>query len=158
MEEKDEEGRMNPEPTEFELPSAGMDLETPGQQYPPNGETGRTTADGWLLVGEGSNSGGNVFFPAEIAVWTRADITTAPTAPNTTLLKASLKPNDKKTLSKKSKQFDHGGKGEKPPPWNAAVMVLLSFSGGNVGPWDARCLCFMFFVCVCQFVYCLLFC
>ena len=66
MEEKDEEGRMNPEPTEFELPSAGMDLETPGQQYPPNGETGRTTADGWLLVGEGSNSGGNVFFPLKL--------------------------------------------------------------------------------------------
>ena len=35
MEEKDK-GRMNPEPTELESPSAGMGLETPGQQRPPN--------------------------------------------------------------------------------------------------------------------------
>ena len=62
MEEKDE-GRMNPGPTEFELPSAGTGLETAGQQCPPNGETGRTTADGCLLIGVGSNSGGNTFFP-----------------------------------------------------------------------------------------------
>ena len=35
-------------------------------------------------------------------------------------------------------------------------MVLLSFSGGNVGQWDARWLCFVFFVCVCMSI-CLLF-
>ena len=149
---------MNPEPTELELPPAGTSLKAPVQQCPPNGETGRTTADGCLFVGVGSNSGGNIFFPAKIAVGTRADskITTAPTAPSTTLLQARRKPNDKKTLSEANKQFDPGGKGEKPPPWNVAVMVLLSFSGGNVGPWDARCLCL---VCFCQcvsvcFVYC----
>ena len=62
MEEKDE-GRMNPEPTELELRSAGMGLETPGQQCPPNGETGRTTADGYFLVGVGLNSGGDTFLP-----------------------------------------------------------------------------------------------
>ena len=39
LEEKDEEGRMNPEPTELESPSAGTGLETPGQHCPPNGET-----------------------------------------------------------------------------------------------------------------------
>ena len=55
MEEKDEEGRVNPKPTELKSPSAGTGLETPGQQCPPNGETGRTTADGYLLVEMGSN-------------------------------------------------------------------------------------------------------
>ena len=55
LEEQDEEGRMNPEPTELESPSAGTGLETPGQQCPPNGETGQTPADGYLLVGMGSN-------------------------------------------------------------------------------------------------------
>ena len=63
MKEKDEEGRMNPEPTELELPSAGTGLETPGQQCPPNEETGRTTADGCLLVDVGSNSEGIFFSP-----------------------------------------------------------------------------------------------
>ena len=42
LEEKDEEGRMNPEPTELESPSAGTGLETPGQHCPPNGETWET--------------------------------------------------------------------------------------------------------------------
>ena len=42
LEEKYEEGRMNPEPTELESPSAGTGLETPGQRYPPNGETWET--------------------------------------------------------------------------------------------------------------------
>ena len=65
MEEKDEEGKMNPEPTELESPSAVTGLETPGQQCPPDGEIGRTTADGCLLVGMSSNFGGNTFSPTE---------------------------------------------------------------------------------------------
>ena len=59
MEEKDE-GTMNPGLTELEPPPAGMGLETPGQQCPPNEgiwEKGRTIADGYLLVGMGSNQG-----------------------------------------------------------------------------------------------------
>ena len=80
MEEKDEKGRMNPEPTELELPSVGTGLETSGEQCPPNGETGRTTADGCLLVDVGSNSGGNTFFPAEITVGTRPDSKTTTTS------------------------------------------------------------------------------
>ena len=138
MEEKDE-GRMNPEPTELELPSAGTGLETSGQQCPPNGETGRTTADSCLLVGMGSNSAGKTFFPAEIAVGTRPDSksTTPPAASNTIFLKASRKPEDKEKGSEENKQFDPEGKGEKPPPWNAAVMVLLFFSGGE--HWAVGC-------------------
>ena len=61
---------MDPEPDQLESPSAGTGFETPGQQCPPNGETERTTANGCLLVGMSSNSRGNTFFPAEIAVGT----------------------------------------------------------------------------------------
>ena len=53
------EGTMDPEPTELESPSAGTGFETPGQQCPPNGETGRTTAGRYLLVGMGSSQGGD---------------------------------------------------------------------------------------------------
>ena len=89
MEEKDEEGRMNLEPMELESPSAVAGLEAHGQQCPPNGETGRTTADGCLLVGVDLSSGGNTFSPAEIAVGTRPDSksTTPPAASNTIFLK-----------------------------------------------------------------------
>ena len=37
-----------------------------------------------------------------------------------------------KTISEENKQFDPGGKGEKAPPWNAAV-TLLSFLWGELG-------------------------
>ena len=47
-----------------------------------------------------------------------------------------------KPRSEENKQFDPGGKGEKVPPWNAAV-TLLSFSGES---WEAPCLCFGFSV------------
>ena len=66
-------GKMDPEPDQLESLSAGTGLGIPGQQCPPNGETGRTTADGCLLVDVGSNSAGNAFFRAEITVGTRPD-------------------------------------------------------------------------------------
>ena len=62
------QGKMDPEPTELESPSAGTGFETPEQQCSPNGETwetGRTIADGYLLVGMGSNQGGDTSSPAE---------------------------------------------------------------------------------------------
>ena len=159
LEEKDDEGRMNPEPTELESTSAGTGLETPGQQCPPNGETwktGRTIADGYLLVGMGSNQGRDISPPTE-RVGTRAGTATTPAnSSNTIFWKVSRKPSDK-TPSEENKQFDFGGKGEKPPLWNAALMVLVFFPGGSFGPWEARCLCFVFFVYVCRsvcFVYC----
>ena len=85
---------MNPELTKLESPSAGTSPKTPGQQCPPNGETGRTTADGCLLVGVGSNLGGNTFSPAEIA--------TPPAASNTIFLTTSRKPKDKEKGSKEN--------------------------------------------------------
>ena len=57
------EGRMDPERDELESSLAGTGLETPGQQCPPNEGTwdqGRTTADGFLTAGVGSNQGGNI--------------------------------------------------------------------------------------------------
>ena len=105
MEEKDQ-GRMNPEPTELELPSACTGLETPGQQCPSNGETGRTTADGYLLFWRGLELGGrNTFFPTEIAVGTRPNSksTTPPAASNIIFLKAGRKPEDKDRDSEESK-------------------------------------------------------
>ena len=144
------EGKMDPEPDQLDSPSAGTGLETPGQQCPPNGETGPTTADGCLLVDMGLNSGGNAFFPAEIAVGARPDSksTTPPAGSNTISLKASRKPEDEEKGSEENKQFDPGGKGEKPPPWNAAVMVLLSFPGGTLGMGSPLFL-LRVFVCVC---------
>ena len=113
------EGKMGPELKELESPSAGTGLETPGQQCPPNEGTwdqGRTTASGILTAGVCSSQGGNILSPTERAKSTRntADIT---------FLQQGHKPR-----SEENKQFDPGGKGEKAPPWNAAV-TLLSFSG-----------------------------
>ena len=69
------EGKMDPELKELEPPSASTSLETPGQQCPPNGETwekGRTIADGYLLVGMGSNQGGEFLQPGN--AWTREPV------------------------------------------------------------------------------------
>ena len=87
MEEKDE-GRMNPELTEFEPPSAGTGIETPGQQCTPNEgawETGRTIADGYLLVDMGSNQGEDISSPEE-RVGTRAGTAATPANSNTIFL------------------------------------------------------------------------
>ena len=55
--EKKEAGMMDSGQDQLESSSAGTGLETLGQQCPPNGETwetGRTIADGYLLVNMGS--------------------------------------------------------------------------------------------------------
>ena len=154
---------MDLEPTELESPSAGTGFGTPGRQCPPNGETwetGRTIADGYFLVGMGSNQGGETSPPTE-RVGTRAGTATTPAnSPNTIFQKTASAASNitfvqqdhkrrNKTPSEENKRFDPGGKGEKPPPWNTAVMVSVFFSGWNVGPWKAHYLCFVFVVCVC---------
>ena len=108
MEEKDE-GWMNPELTELKSSSAGTGFETPGQQCHPIWETGRTTANGFLTAGLGLNQGGNISSPTE-HVGTRAGTAATPAKPR------------HKTTSEENKQFDPGGKGEKAPLWNAAVI------------------------------------
>ena len=76
--EKNDKGRMDPERDQLKLPSAGTGFETPGQQCHPIWETGRTTADGYLLVAVGSNLRGNSFPPTEhvIRTPTGSEITT----------------------------------------------------------------------------------
>ena len=135
------EGRMDSDRGELKSSSAGTGLEKPGQQCPPNEgiwETGRTTADGILTAGVGSNQGGSISSPKE-CVDTRASTkSTTTTSADITFLKQGHK-----RRSEENKQFDPGGKGEKAPPWNAAV-TLLSFYKGN---WKAPCLCFVLYLC-----------
>ena len=122
------EGRMDPELDELKSSSADMGLKTPGQQCPNEGtlEAGRTTAAGRVTTCVGSSQGGRIPSPTE-SVDTRADKSTRISA-DSTFLQQGYKPR-----SEKNKQFDPGGKGEKAPPWNAAVN-LPSFSGES---WKA---------------------
>ena len=148
MEEKDE-GRMNPEPTELEPPSASTGLETPGQQCPLNEgvwETGRPITDGYLLVVIGSNQGGDISSPKE-RVGTRAgSVTTPANSSNTIFRQQGHKPKDKDNGSEENKQFDPGGKGEKPP------LYCLSFFWGE--RWVVGCplLVLRGFLSVCVFL------
>ena len=141
------EERSNPERGELEPPSAGTGYETPGQQCHRTWETGRTTADGFLTTGVGSNQGGDISSPTTERMDTQAVRTMA----IITFLQQGHKPKDKDKGSEENKQFNPGGKGEKAPLWNAAV-TLSFFSGKNVGPWQASCLCFVLF-CLCVSVY-----
>ena len=96
MGEKDE-GRMNPELTELEPPSAGTGLETPGQQYPPNEgiwDTGQPIADGYLLVGMGSNQGGGISSPKERVGTQAGSATTPANSSNTIFRQQDHKPKD----------------------------------------------------------------
>ena len=124
-----------------ESPSAGTGLKTLGQQCSSNEGTwdqGRTTADGFLTAGVGSNQGGRISSPTE-CVDTRTSTTkSTTTTADITFLKQGHKPR-----SEENKQFGPGGKGEKTPPWNATV-TLLSFSGES---WEAPCLCFVLCLC-----------
>ena len=97
-------GKIDPKLKELESLSAGTGLETPGQQCPPNEgtwKTGRTTADGFLTAGVGSNQGGNNSSTEHVG--TRAGTAATPGK------------RRNKTTSEDNKQFDPGGKGEKAP-------------------------------------------
>ena len=150
--------KMDPELKELESSSTGTGLKTPRQRCHPNEgtwETGRTTVDGFLTAGVGSNQGGNISSPTERAknTTTTADIS-SPTEHVCTRAGTAATPAKRrhKTTSEANKQFDPGGKGEKTPAWNE-VVTLLSFSVESVGPREARCLCFVFFL----YVLCVLF-
>ena len=163
---KSNKDKMDPERGELESPSAGTGLKTPGQQCRPNEGTwdqGRTTAADILTSGVGSNQGGRTSLPTECvdtrastkSTTTFADIS-SPSEHAGTLAGTAATPAKRRheRSSEENKQFNPGGKGEKAPPWNAAV-TLLPFSGES---WEAFCLCFVFFclcfVCVCFLNYC----
>ena len=144
------EGKMGPELDELEPPSAGTGLERPGQQCPPNEgiwETGRTTASGILTAGVGLSQRENISSPTMKSVDKRAKDTK--TIEDISSIAATPENRRRKTPSEQNKQFDPGEKGEKAPPWNAAV-TLLSFSGES---WEAICLffaCALSVLCVCS--------
>ena len=118
---------MGLERGELESSSAGTGLETPGQQCPPNEgiwETGRTTADGILTTGVGSNQGGSISSPTECVDRRASTKSTTTTSADITFSKQGHKPR-----SEENKQFDPGGKGEKAPLWNAAVTLPFLFCG-----------------------------
>ena len=80
---------------QLESPLAGTGFETPGQQYLPNWEIGRSTANDCLLVGVSSSVRGSTFSLEELVTGL---------------------PRDKKAANEENKQFNPGGEGGKPPP------------------------------------------
>ena len=124
---------MGSELEELESPSAGTGLKTAGQQCPPNEGTWdqeRTTTSGILTAGVGPYQEKNISSPTECE--------DTKTFADTSSIAATPENRRRKTPSEQNKQFDPSGKGEKAPPWNAAV-TLLSFSGES---WEAPCSCF----------------
>ena len=106
--------------------SASTGLNTPGQLSPPNEgvwETGRIIADGILTAGVNSSQGGRTPSPPERA-------TRMVTAADIPLAAATPPKRRHKTSSELNKPFDPGGRGEKAPPWNAAVPLPF-FSWGE---------------------------
>ena len=122
------EGTMSQELEELTSSSAGTGLNTPGQQGPPNEGTFEqrpTTANGFLTAGVNSSQGGRTPSPPERSTSTRifADIFST----------AAIQENRRlKTFNELNKPFDPGGRGEKAPPWNAAVPLPF-FSWGEAG-------------------------
>ena len=122
------EGTMSQEMEEPTSSSASTSLNTPGQLSPPNEgvwETGRITADSFLTAGVNSSQGGRTPSPPERSTSTRTfeDIFST----------AAIQENRRlKTFNELNKPFDPGGRGEKAPPWKAAVPLPF-FSWSDAG-------------------------
>ena len=136
------EDEMDPGMKELTSSSTSTGLNTPGQLSPPNEgvwETGRIIADGILTAGVNSSQGGRTPSPPERSTSTRTfeDIFST----------AAIQENRRlKTFNELNKPFDPGGRGEKAPPWNAAVPLPF-FSWGEAvrllvclgQGWEASC-------------------
>ena len=122
----DNEDEMDPGMEELTSSSTSTGLNTPGQLSPPNEgvwETGRIIADGILTAGVNSSQGGRTPSPPE-------RVTRMVTAADIPLAAATPPKRRHKTSSELNKPFDPGGRGEKAPPWNAAVPLPF-FSWGE---------------------------
>ena len=120
------EDEMDPGMEELTSSSTSTGLNTPGQLSPPNEgvwESGRIIADGILTAGVNSSQGGRTPSPPERA-------TRMVTAADIPLAAATPPKRRHKTSSELNKPFDPGGRGEKAPPWNAAVPLPF-FSWGE---------------------------
>ena len=165
------EGTMSQELEELTSSSAGIGLETPGQQGPPNEgtlEQRQTTANGFLTAGVGSSKERNI-------------ATSTKTVSGISSIAATPPKRRHKTSSEENKQFDPGGRGEKAlecgctstflflgrsweasclSVWGEAGRLLVCLSGAKLGgflsvclgrSWEASCL---FRLCpVCVFVF-----
>ena len=126
---------------------------------PERGDVGSRTKHRRRLLdrGRGFKPRGNISSPTERAknTATVADIS-SPTEHVGTRAGTAATPAKRrhKTINEENKQFDPGGKGEKAPPWNAAVTLLSS----SAESWEAPCLCFVYSVCalcvLCSLNYC----
>ena len=161
-------GKMDSERDELESSSAGTGFKTPGQQCHPIWETGRTTVDGFLTAGVGSNLGKHTSPTtkrAGVRAGTKITTTSAYIASPTGHVgtragtAAPLAKSRDKTTSEENKQFDLGGKGEEAPLWNAVVILSFFFLGGALehGRLVVFASCFLS-LCACLsalfFIYC----
>ena len=146
---EDNEGTMSQELEELTSSSAGTGLETPGQQGPPNEgtlEQRQTTTNGFLTAGVGSSKERNF-------------ATSTTTVSGISSIAATPPKRRHQTSSEENNQFDPGGRGEKAPPWNAAVplhfffwgeagRLLVCLSGAKLGGFlsvsSMPCLCVCF--------------
>ena len=103
----------------------------------------RTAASGILTAGVDSNQEGDVFSTTTESVDTRASEKGTIISADITFLQQGHKPR-----SEENKQFDTGGKGEKAPPWNAAVTLLLFLGrAGRLLAWASD---FLSLLCLCS--------
>ena len=147
------EGKMGPELEELKSSSAGTGFETPRQQCPPNEgiwEQGRTTANGFLTAGVDSSQGGRIPSPTE-SVDTRASEKSTRITADSTFLQQDHRPR-----SEENKQFDPGGKGEKPALERGCNSTFF-FWGELGGYLSVFCLYSVCALCVLRFLnYCFL--
>ena len=81
---------------------------------------------------------------------TRAGTKSTTTFADITFLQQGHKPKDKEKGSEENKQFDHGGKGEKAPLWNAAVtLCFFLWKTLDHTRLVACASCFLSVLCVC---------
>ena len=114
--------------------------------FPERGDVGerRTIADGYLLVGMGSNQWGDISSLSTERVDTRAVSTTA----NITFLPQGYRTNDKEKGSEEKNSSTLVEK-ERRHRFGTRLQFLSFFSGGSFEPWEAHCLYFVFLsVCV----------
>ena len=139
------EGRMDPERGELEPPSAGTGLET-DSSVPRTRRRGRK--DGPLLTAiwplAWNRTKRETFLHPRRNAWTRE-----PSELRRISLSCSraTSPKTRIKAAKRTSSLTQVGK-ERKHRFGTRLYFYLSFPRESVGPWEARCLCFVFVVCV----------
>ena len=142
--EKNEGGIVDPERDQLEPPLASTGFETPGQQCHPIWETGRTTADGCLAAGVGS-----IWGETRLPNGTRHRDANRYSYDTGKFIKNRFLGGEQQTRRQGERQRR---KQAISPRWERREAIALEsgcngfilFSGGNLGPWVARCVCLVF--------------